>query len=255
MTLAIETHQLTRFFDRFCAVDGIELRVECGTFYGFLGPNGAGKSTTIKMLTGLLAPTRGQVLVLGKDMLDPRAALEVKSRMGVIPEDLALFDNLTAREYLTFIGRMYLLPRDTIRSRIGELLPMLGLENEEKKLTLEYSHGMKKKLALAAALLPNPDLLFLDEPFEGVDAVTSRVVRDMLSGYVARGSTVFLTSHVLEIVERLCTHVGIIVKGRLVEQASLDAIRQGGSLEDRFLERAGGDYDVTRKLSWLEEGP
>jgi ABC-2 type transport system ATP-binding protein len=254
MTLAIETHQLTRFFDRFCAVDGIELRVECGTFYGFLGPNGAGKSTTIKMLTGLLAPTRGQVLVLGKDMLDPRAALEVKSRMGVIPEDLALFDNLTAREYLTFIGRMYLLPRDTIRSRIGELLPMLGLENEEKKLTLEYSHGMKKKLALAAALLPNPDLLFLDEPFEGVDAVTSRVVRDMLSGYVARGSTVFLTSHVLEIVERLCTHVGIIVKGRLVEQASLDAIRQGGSLEDRFLERAGGDYDVTRKLSWLEEG-
>jgi ABC-2 type transport system ATP-binding protein len=254
MTLAIETHQLTRFFDRFCAVDGIELRVECGTFYGFLGPNGAGKSTTIKMLTGLLAPTRGQVLVLGKDMLDPRAALEVKSRMGVIPEDLALFDNLTAREYLTFIGRMYLLPRYTIRSRIGELLPMLGLENEEKKLTLEYSHGMKKKLALAAALLPNPDLLFLDEPFEGVDAVTSRVVRDMLSGYVARGSTVFLTSHVLEIVERLCTHVGIIVKGRLVEQASLDAIRQGGSLEDRFLERAGGDYDVTRKLSWLEEG-
>jgi len=131
---------------------------------------------------------------------------------------------------------------------------MLGLEDEEKKLTLEYSHGMKKKLALAAALLPNPDLLFLDEPFEGVDAVTSRVVRDMLSGYVARGSTVFLTSHVLEIVERLCTHVGIIVKGRLVEQASLEAIRQGGSLEDRFLERAGGDYDVTRKLSWLEEG-
>jgi ABC-2 type transport system ATP-binding protein len=174
--------------------------------------------------------------------------------MGVIPEDLALFDNLTAREYLTFIGRMYLLPRDTIRSRIGELLPLLGLENEEKKLALEYSHGMKKKLALAAALLPNPDLLFLDEPFEGVDAVTSRVVRDMLSGYVARGSTVFLTSHVLEIVERLCTHVGIIVKGRLVEQASLEAIRQGGSLEDRFLERAGGDYDVTRKLSWLEEG-
>src|SRR5947209_9284118 len=231
MSLAIETHRLTRYFDIFCAVNGIELRVERGTFYGFLGPNGAGKSTTIKMLTGLLAPSRGAIRVLGKDMLDPREALEAKSRVGVIPEDLALFDNLTAREYLTFIGRMYLLPKETIRSRIEELLPLLGLENEETKLSVEYSHGMKKKLALAAALLPNPDLLFLDEPFEGVDAVTSRVIRDLLKGYVGRGSTVFLTSHVLEIVEKLCTHVGIIVKGALVEQDSLEAIRQGSSLE------------------------
>jgi ABC-2 type transport system ATP-binding protein len=253
MSLAIETHRLTRYFDDFCAVKGIDLQVERGTFYGFLGPNGAGKSTTIKMLTGLLAPSGGKVLVLGKDMLDPRQSLEAKSRVGVIPEDLALFDNLTAREYLTFIGRMHLLPRDTIRGRIGELLPLLGLEGEEKKLTLEYSHGMKKKLALAAALLPNPDLLFLDEPFEGVDAVTSRVIRDLLAGYVARGSTVFLTSHVLEIVEKLCSHVGIIVEGALVEQAALEAIRQGGSLEDRFFEKAGADPEATRKLSWLEE--
>ena len=252
MTLAIETHQLSRYFDRFCAVDRIELRVERGTFYGFLGPNGAGKSTTIKMLTGLLAPTQGEMRVLGKDMLDQREALEAKSRVGVIPEDLALFDNLTAREYLTFIGRMYLVPKETIASRIDELLPLLGLENEEKKLSLEYSHGMKKKLALAAAILPNPDLLFLDEPFEGVDAVTSRVIRDLLAGYVARGSTVFLTSHVLEIVEKLCTHVGIIVKGELVEQDSLDAIRQGSSLEDRFLQRAGSDADATKKLTWME---
>jgi ABC-2 type transport system ATP-binding protein len=254
MSLAIETHQLTRFFDGFCAVDGIDLRVERGTFYGFLGPNGAGKSTTIKMLTGLLAPSRGRILVLGKNVLDPREALEVKMRVGVLPEDLALFDNLTAREHLTFIGRMHLLPQETIRSRIGELLPLLGLEGEEKKLTLEFSHGMKKKLALAAALLPNPDLLFLDEPFEGVDAVTSRVIRDLLAGYVARGSTVFLTSHVLEIVEKLCSHVGIIVKGALVEQASLEAIRQGSSLEDRFLERAGADPEATHKPSWLGEG-
>src|SRR3984893_3139996 len=252
MTLAIETHKLTRFFDRFCAVDAIDLKVECGTFYGFLGPNGAGKSTTIKMLTGLLAPTKGAILVLGKNMLDPRQALEAKSRMGVIPEDLALFDNLTAREYLTFIGRMHLLPRQTIRYRIDDLLPLLGLEGEEKKLTLEYSHGMKKKLALAAALLPNPDLLFLDEPFEGVDAVKSRTIRDLLAGFVARGSTIFLTSHVLEIVERLCTHVGIIVKGALVEQNALEAIRQGSSLEQRFLEKAGADSEAAPKLSWLE---
>jgi ABC-2 type transport system ATP-binding protein len=253
MNLAIETLELTRYFDGFCAVDRIALEVERGTFYGFLGPNGAGKSTTIKMLTGLLAPSEGQILVLGKNMRDPRESLEAKSRVGVIPEDLALFDNLTAREYLTFVGRMYLLRRETIRGRIDELLPLLGLENEEKKLTLEYSHGMKKKLALAAALLPNPDLLFLDEPFEGVDAVTSRVVRDLLRGYVARGSTVFLTSHVLDIVEKLCTHVGIIVKGALVEQASLEAIRQGSSLEDRFLELAGADAVGARNLSWLEE--
>jgi ABC-2 type transport system ATP-binding protein len=253
MPLAIETFRLTRYFDNFCAVAGIELRVERGTFYGFLGPNGAGKSTTIKMLTGLLAPSDGDIFVLGKNMLHPKQALEAKSRVGVIPEDLALFDNLTAREYLTFIGRMYLLPRDTIRSRIDELLTLLGLDKDEKKLALEYSHGMKKKLALAAALLPNPDLLFLDEPFEGVDAVTSRVIRDLLAGYVARGSTVFLTSHVLEIVEKLCTHVGIIVKGELVEQASLEAIRQGTSLENRFLQKAGADADANRKLTWLEE--
>jgi ABC-2 type transport system ATP-binding protein len=253
MTLAIETRQLTRYFDKFCAVDRVNLSVERGTFYGFLGPNGAGKSTTIKMLTGLLAASSGEILVLGKNMLNPREALEAKKMIGVVPEDLALFDNLTGREHLTFVGRMYLLPQDTIRKRTDELLHLLGLANEEKKLTLEYSHGMKKKLALAAALLPNPDLLFLDEPFEGVDAVTSRVIRDMLAGYVERGSTVFLTSHVLDVVEKLCTHVGIIARGTLVEQASLDDIRQGSSLEQRFLEKVGADEEVTQKLSWLEE--
>jgi ABC-2 type transport system ATP-binding protein len=252
MTLAIETQRLTRYFNDTCAVSGIDLAVERGTFYGFLGPNGAGKSTTIKMLTGLLAPSGGQMLVLGRNMLDPREALEAKRRMGVIPEDLALFDNLTAREYLTFVGRIHMMPRDVIRSRSDELLSILALQDEEKKLTLEYSHGMKKKLAMAAALLSNPDLLFLDEPFEGVDAVTSRVIRDLLAGFVARGSTVFLTSHVLEIVERLCTHVGIIVKGQLVVQGSLESIRQGGTLEDRFLEKAGADPESTRKLNWLE---
>src|SRR5947208_1189288 len=252
MNLAIETQQLTRNFGSFCAVDAIDLRVERGTFYGFLGPNGAGKSTTIKMLTGLLAPSQGEILVLGKNMLDPRQALEAKQHVGVLPEDLALFDNLTAREYLTFVGRMYLVPRATIRSRTDELLALLGLDGEEKKLTLEYSHGMKKKLALAAALLPNPDLLFLDEPFEGVDAVTSRTIRDLLAGFVARGSTVFLTSHVLELVEKLCSHVGIIVKGSLVEQSSLEELRQGSSLETRFLQKAGADAAATPKLQWLE---
>ncbi len=255
MEFAIATRQLTRYFDDFCAVDGVDLRVERGIFYGFLGPNGAGKSTTIKMLTGLLAPSAGEISLLGRNPLDAREALKIKRQVGVVPEDLALFDNLTAREHLTFVGRMYLLPPETIRQRIDELLALLGLEDDPKKLILEFSHGMRKKVALAAALLPNPDLLFLDEPFEGVDAVTSRVIRDLLLKYVSRGSTVFLTSHVLEIVERLCTHVGIIVRGKLVEQGSLDALRHGRSLEDRFLEMVGTTDEMHQQLSWLEGGP
>src|SRR2546425_9997882 len=252
MTLAIETHRLTRFYDGFCAVDAIDLRVERGTFYGFLGPNGAGKSTTIKMLTGLLAPSRGRILVVGKNMLDPGTALEAKSRMGVVPENLALFDNLTAREYLTFIGRMYLLPLATVRERCEELLAMMDLAHEEKKLTLEFSHGMKKKLALAAALISNPDLLFLDEPFEGVDAVASRVLRDTLKRCVGRGATVFLTSHVLEIVEKLCTDVGIIARGQLVHQGRMAELRADGSLEDKFLAVVDDGHAPAQKLSWLE---
>jgi len=252
MTLAIDTTALTRDFGTTRAVDNLSLQVDAGRFYGFLGPNGAGKSTTIKMLTGLLAPTSGTIRILGEDVGDPVRALQVKRRIGVVPENLALFDNLTARESLTFVGRMYLLPPDTIRSRSEELLAIMDLAHETKKLTLEFSHGMKKKLALAAALIPNPDLLFLDEPFEGVDAVASRVLRDTLKQCVARGATVFLTSHVLEIVERLCTDVGIIAKGRLVHQGTMEELRRSGSLEDKFLEVVGEHDHEAQKLSWLE---
>jgi ABC-2 type transport system ATP-binding protein len=254
MSLAIETAGLTRDFGKMRAVDAIDLRVERGTFYGFLGPNGAGKSTTIKMLTGLLAPSAGTMRILGEDVSDPERAREVKRRVGVVPENLGLFENLTAREYLTFIGRMYLLPAETIRERAGELLTMMDLQHEEKKLTLEFSHGMRKKLALAAALIPNPELLFLDEPFEGVDAVASRVLRDILKRCVERGATVFLTSHVLEIVEKLCTHVGIIAHGKLVHQESMTEARTGGTLEERFLHLVGADQFERQKLSWLEAG-
>jgi ABC-2 type transport system ATP-binding protein len=252
MNFALETADLTRDFDGFRAVNQLSLRVEAGRFYGFLGPNGAGKSTTIKMLTGLLAPSAGTMRILGEDVGDPARALAVKRRIGVVPENLALFDNLTAREYLTFIGRMYLLPRETVRARSDELLAMMNLDKEVKKLTLEFSHGMKKKLALAEALIPNPDLLFLDEPFEGVDAVASRVLRDILKQCVARGATVFLTSHVLEIVEKLCTDVGIIVQGKLVHQGTMEDLRRDGSLEDKFLQVVGGGQGEAQKLSWLE---
>lgn len=255
MTLAIETQRLTRYFNDVQAVKSVDLAVERGSLYGFLGPNGAGKSTTIKMLTGILVPSSGSISLLGKNPLDHQQAIEIKQRTGVVPEDLALFDNLTAREYLTFVGRMYSMDLGTIRERAEELLSILELQGVERKLTVEYSHGMKKKLALAAALLPNPDLLFLDEPFEGVDAVTSRVIRDILAIYVRRGSTVFVTSHVLEIVERICTHVGIIMNGQLVEQTSLEELRRGSSLEQRFLEVVGRPQEEEINLAWLKEGP
>jgi ABC-2 type transport system ATP-binding protein len=254
MTLAIETKNLTRYFGDAVAVKSVDLAVERGSLFGFLGPNGAGKSTTIKMLTGILVPSSGKISLLGKNPWDRDDSIEIKRQTGVVPEDLALFDNLRAREYLTFIGRMYSMDVSTIRERAEELLSLLELDGVEKKLTVEYSHGMKKKLALAAALLPNPDLLFLDEPFEGVDAVTSRVIRDILSIYVRRGSTVFVTSHVLEIVERICTHVGIIANGQLVEQTSLEELRQGSSLEKRFLEKVGRPQEEEINLAWLKEG-
>ena len=252
MGIAIETFQLARDFGNFRAVNQLDLRVEAGRFYGFLGPNGAGKSTTIKMLTGLLAPSAGRIQILGEDISDPARALAVKRRIGVVPENLALWDNLTGREYLTFIGRMYGMQLAVVRERAAELLAVMDLLNDEKKLTLEYSHGMKKKLALAAALIPNPDLLFLDEPFEGVDAVASRTLRDVLKRCVERGATVFLTSHVLEIVERLCTDVAIIARGQVVHQGSMEELRRDGSLEDKFIAVVGGNEHAGQKLSWLE---
>jgi len=234
-------------------VSSLDLQVEAGTFYGFLGPNGAGKSTTIKMLTGLISPTEGTISVLGKNMLDNNESIEVKRSIGVVPENLALFDNLTAVEYLTFVGRVHGLPKATIQQRSDEMLNLLSLEQETKKLVLEYSHGMRKKLSLAAALLANPRLLFLDEPFEGVDAVASVTIRDLLSGFVAKGSTVFLTSHVLDIVERLCSHVGIIMSGKIILQTSMEEIQAKGTLEKCFLEVAGADTSTVRKLDWLEQ--
>ena len=249
---AVETRGLTRDFGGLRAVNSLDLRVKAGSMYGFLGRNGAGKSTTIKMLTGILAPTAGEVFLLGTDISDVSAAAAVRRRIGVVPEDLALFDLLTGREYLTFVGRMYLLGEDTAAQRIEELLSVLEVGAEDKQLVLEYSHGMRKKLALAAAMLPDPDLLFLDEPFEGVDAVVSRIMRDILLSYVERGSTVFVTSHVLDIVERLCTHVGIIDSGRLVFEGPLASLGER-SLEDVFLELVGSTDEMRGGLSWLAE--
>lgn len=227
---AVETFELVRRFGDFTAVDRVNLRVERGQFFGFLGPNGAGKSTTIKMLTGLLQPTDGRVRVLGRDLA--AETLEVKRRIGVVPEDLNLFERLTGAEMLTFTGRMYGLRREETRERARELLALMELDAEPKKLVVEYSHGMKKKLSLACALIHRPEILFLDEPFEGVDALASRTLKDLLLKLTARGITVFLTSHVLEIVERLCTHIAIITEGRLVVEGALNELRRGIALEE-----------------------
>ncbi len=251
MTPAIQTTALSKNYGDFQAVKEVNLLVAPGTLYGFLGPNGAGKSTTIKMLTGILKPASGSIQLLGGDPWNRSQAISIKQKIGVVPEDLALFDNLKAREQLAFVGQMHLMDKKTIVQRGEELLALLKLEDVDTKLTVEYSHGMKKKLALACALLPNPSLLFLDEPFEGVDVVTARVIRDILGSYVEKGGTVFVTSHVMEIVERICTHVGIIAGGRLVEQCSLDSLRQRTTLENRFVELVGESAEVSTSLEWL----
>jgi len=258
---AILTEGLTRRFGDFTAVDGVNLSVAPGQFYGFLGPNGAGKSTTIKMLTGLMAPTSGRMQILGLDL--STHLVEVKRQIGVVPEGMALFGRLTGAEYLNFAGRMYGLGRSTAAQRAAELLDFMELADKPKTLITDYSHGMQKKLALAAAVIHGPKVLFLDEPFEGVDAIASGTLKAMLQRMISRGVTIFLTSHVLEIVERLCTHVGIINNGRLVAQGPLDELRShvsagGGeqtgdktTLEQFFLQTVGGSRRENQELSWL----
>ncbi len=266
----IATENLTRRFGELVAVEEVNLRVAAGQFFGFLGPNGAGKSTTIKMLTGLLAPSSGRIQILGRDLITN--TVEVKRQIGVVPEGMALFGRLTGPEYLNFVGRMYGLDRQTAASRASELMEFMQLVDQPKTMVTDYSHGMQKKLALAAAVIHGPRVLFLDEPFEGVDAIAAGTLKSMLQRMIARGATVFLTSHVLEIVERLCTHVGIIHRGRLVAQGSIEELRAGVeaqaaaladtttavdgprerlTLEQIFLRIVGGARSADPELSWL----
>jgi ABC-2 type transport system ATP-binding protein len=261
-TAAIQTRGLTRRFGALTAVDQVTFSVAGGQFFGFLGPNGAGKSTTIKMLTGLLEPTAGTVEILAQPF--SAGALDLKRQIGVVPEGMALLGRLTATEYLHFVGRMYGLDRETTRLRTQELLDFMQLANENKKLVTDFSHGMQKKLALAAAVIHGPKVLFLDEPFEGVDAIAAGMLKSMLTGMINRGATIFLTTHVLEIVERLCSHVAIISQGRLVANGSLEELRAGVAstlpgagqeqrltLEEIFLSIVGGSNHQEQELTWL----
>jgi ABC-2 type transport system ATP-binding protein len=258
--IAIRTEQLTRRFGSLTAVDSVDLRVTAGQFFGFLGPNGAGKSTTIKMLTGLLAPTSGRLELLGLDF--QQHPIEVKRQIGVVPEGMGLFERLTGVEYLHFVGRMYGLDKPTTEKRTEELLDFMQLADREKTLIADYSHGMQRKLALAAAVIHGPRILFLDEPFEGVDALAAGSLKALLGRMTERGVTIFLTSHVLEIVERLCSHVAIIHQGRLVAQGSIEELRAGvpgaegekKTLEEIFLSivgQSGAEQSRLEELTWL----
>jgi ABC-2 type transport system ATP-binding protein len=260
--IAIKTEKLTRRFGALTAVDEMDLQVVAGQFFGFLGPNGAGKSTTIKMLTGLLAPTSGRMELLGVDFT--AHPVEVKRQIGVVPEGMGLFERLTGVEYLRFVGRMYGLDRGTTEKRAQELLEFMQLGDREKTMVADYSHGMQKKLALAAAVIHGPRILFLDEPFEGVDALAAGALKALLGRMTERGVTIFLTTHVLEIVERLCSHVAIIHKGKLVAQGSLEELRAGvpgtegeegqKTLEQIFLSivrQSGGERAKFEELTWL----
>jgi ABC-2 type transport system ATP-binding protein len=246
---AIEVQNLRKLYGEKAAVDGLNLTVPSGSFFGFLGPNGAGKTTTIKMLMGLAPPTSGTISLLGLPM--PARALEIKQAIGLVPDESLLFDHLTGGEFIEFVGRIYGLDRAVARERAHELMELFELQGNERKLINEYSKGMRKRVAMAAALIHRPKLYLMDEPFEGVDAVGARLMKDILLEQVRHGATIFLTSHVLEVVERLCDRVAIINEGRLVREGSMAELREGSeTLEDAFVRAVGIDRSA-ETLDWL----
>ena len=225
------------------AVRGVDLEVERGTLYGFLGPNGAGKTTTIRMLTGLIQPSSGEVRVAGIDVAkDP---LEAKRRLALVPDEPALFEKLTAREFLRFVGDVYGVEPEKARRRSDELLEMFGLVDAADEITGGYSHGMRQKAALAAALLHEPEVLFLDEPTVGLDPASARLTKDVLRRLVERGGTVFLTTHILELAQALCDNIGIIQDGAMLASGTFESLRERAhateeeNLENVFLELTG----------------
>lgn len=244
---------LTKQFGQQVAVDHLSLRVPRGSMYGVVGPNGAGKTTTLSMVTGLLRPDMGRAIVQGHDVWSDPA--QAKAFMGVLPDGLRTFDRLTGRELLRYHGLLRSLPAQTVADRSDQLLGSLGLAEAGDKLVVDYSAGMTKKIGLACALIHAPRVLLLDEPFEAVDPVSGQVIRQILRQYVDGGGTVVLSSHVMELVESLCDHLAVIVDGRVVAEGDLDDVRQGQTLQERFLGLVGvqtGDEEV---LSWLQSSP
>lgn len=237
-----------RFGDR-TAVDHIDLNVNAGSFFGFVGPNGAGKTTTLSMVSGLLRPDEGVVKIYGVDVWANAAV--AKRSLGVLPDRLRLFDRLTGSEFLHHAGALRGLDRQTIINRVGDLERAFGIEHSAKRLVSDYSAGMVKKIAIAAAMIHSPRLLVLDEPFESVDPVSAEVVIDILKKFAAAGGTVVLSSHSMDLIERVCDAVAIIAEGRVLASGTMSEVLAGQTLENRFVELAGGATAV-EGMEWLQ---
>ena len=245
---AIEIRGLTKAFGQKVAVDRINLDIPSGSFYGLVGRNGAGKTTTISMVTGMLMPSEGTAYVRGIDMwADP---LKAKAHLGVLPDGVHLFDKLTGEQLITYSGYLHGIDKETVASRVKDLLTAMDLTDAAGRAVADYSAGMTKKIALAAALVHAPSVLILDEPFEAVDPVSAANIQDILRGFVASGGTVIISSHVMDLVQRLCDHVAIINAGRVVVAGTTEQVAAGADLEQRFTELVGGQVR-TEGLSWL----
>jgi ABC-2 type transport system ATP-binding protein len=247
----VVAHELEKRFGAKLAVDRISLSVPRGSFYGLVGPNGAGKTTTIRMMVGLLRPDAGNVALLGR-WIWPSPA-ESKNHIGVLPDDLRLFERLTGIELLTYLGLLRGMPRTTVDERAADLLSTLGLTDDGATMVADYSTGMRKKIALAAALLHAPRILFLDEPFESVDPISARTITEVLEGFRQRGGTVVFSSHVMDTVQRLCSHVAIIAQGRVARSGTLDEVCAGRTLEDAFVAAVGSPAAHGGHLDWLQQ--
>jgi len=246
---AIVVRGLRKKFGTKEAVAGIDLEVAAGSLAGLVGPNGAGKTTSLSMMTGLLRPDSGQILINGIDVwADPPAA---KAIIGVVPAEARLFDRLSGEELLEYAGRLRGLPAGQARSRAAELLDVLDLAGDARRLVADYSTGMRKKAALGCALIHNPPVLFLDEPLEGVDPVSGDVIRRLLARFAGSGSTVLFSSHVMELVEQVCDHVSIIDKGKIVVTGTIDEVRGGKTLQRAFIDLVGPRATDQEVLSWL----
>lgn len=245
---AMSIRGLFKRFGEKVAVNGVNLEVPAGSFYGLVGPNGAGKTTTLSMATGLLRPDGGEAWVHGVNVWqDPLAAKKV---MGILPDGVRLFDRLSGEQLVTYSGLLRGMDRETVQSRVKDLLDALDLSKDAGTLVVDYSAGMTKKIALASALIHAPRVLILDEPFESVDPISAANIRDILSDYVRSGGTVIVSSHVMDLVQRMCDHVAVIAAGNVLAAGTVDEVRAGQSLEDRFVDLVGG-RNHGEGLSWL----